>query len=59
MLVLRRDLELLVFQEKHIEDLEELVVLVPGILRIFYSLLLDLVNSGIITELKSIRKSTE
>jgi len=59
MLVYKKDLVLLDFQEKLIEDSEELDVLVHGIHLMFFSLLLDQDNLVIITEPKWIKKSTE
>jgi len=59
MLVYKKDLVLLDFQEKLTEDSEELDVLVHGIHLMFFSLLLDQDNLVIITEPKWIKKSTE
>jgi hypothetical protein len=52
MLVYKKDLVLLDFQEKLTEDSEELDVLVHGTHLTFFSLLQDQVNSVIITEPK-------
>jgi len=52
MLVYKKDLVLLDYQEKLTEDSEELDVLVHGTHLTFFSLLLDQDNSVIITEPK-------